>query len=330
MAILDRSRSVGAKAFIVGVIVVLLLIPLTMLRGLVNERSGLRTAAYSPDPEVVRRWRQAHPDEHLLWHQARVQLPLWQTREVRGVEGVYAGQPLRFVPATASESRGIEAALTWTEAPSARVDFELHLLLAGSKGLSLLSLGSTTRATMTGNWPHPSFSGAFAPTRYQIDSHKFSAEWRVLELNRSYGNACARRSGRERLAGVRNGRRHLSVGRHLSTRRARHQVRARLHRAHVPHVLRLGAGERCSAASAPIPAAGTGAERVPPAAHCTDGARVVWSCVYGRCCSARAAARVLHSKCATRRSAKVSLSRPPSARLMGSCMGWSLRRTTPC
>jgi inner membrane protein involved in colicin E2 resistance len=37
MAIFDHSRSVGAKAFVVGVIV-LLLIPLTMLRGLVTER----------------------------------------------------------------------------------------------------------------------------------------------------------------------------------------------------------------------------------------------------------------------------------------------------
>lgn len=42
---------------------------------------------------------------------------------------------------------------------------------------------------MTGNWPHSSFSGAFAPTRYQIDSRKFSAKWSVLELNRRYGNS---------------------------------------------------------------------------------------------------------------------------------------------
>jgi inner membrane protein len=50
---LGHSTSAGAKAFIIGVIVVLLLIPLTMLRGLISERSGLREQAYG---KVAQGW----------------------------------------------------------------------------------------------------------------------------------------------------------------------------------------------------------------------------------------------------------------------------------
>ena len=65
----------------------------------------------------------------------------------------------------------------------------MHLLLAGSGGFTLLPLGSNTHVKLTADWPHPSFTGSFAPTQYSIDASRFTAEWNVLELNRSYGNA---------------------------------------------------------------------------------------------------------------------------------------------
>lgn len=50
---LGESASVGAKAFMIGGIVLLLLIPLMMLRGLVSERSTLREQAYT---KVAQGW----------------------------------------------------------------------------------------------------------------------------------------------------------------------------------------------------------------------------------------------------------------------------------
>src|SRR6188768_327232 len=47
------STSVGAKAFIIGAIVLALLIPLAMLRGLISERAGLREGAYA---KVAQGW----------------------------------------------------------------------------------------------------------------------------------------------------------------------------------------------------------------------------------------------------------------------------------
>lgn len=266
MNIVGRSGSVTIKALIVGLIIVLLLIPLSMLRGLVNERTSMRAAAHariaegwggrvcapgpilivptqqdvlrdgkpaivhadayflpsiltlsadlrmqseprrvgiyevpvymvnvqasgSLDPEVFARWQQAHPERRLQWQLARVLLPMAQTRELRDVQATYAHESLRFVPAGASAMRGIEAPLALTQRPDSKLVFDMRLLLAGSGGFSLLPLGSQTQAKLTADWPHPSFSGAFAPTRYSIGSQSFTAEWNVLELNRTYGSA---------------------------------------------------------------------------------------------------------------------------------------------
>ncbi|MET0657892.1 MAG: cell envelope integrity protein CreD, partial [Steroidobacteraceae bacterium] len=141
------------------------------------------------NPDVLSRWQQQHPERRLQWQLARVLLPLAQTRELRDVKAIYAGRPLRFVPATSNDMRGIEAPLAWTEPPVSALSFDIHLLLAGSGGFSLLPLGSQTHAKLSANWPHPSFSGAFAPTRYAIGQQRFTAEWNVLELNRTYGSA---------------------------------------------------------------------------------------------------------------------------------------------
>ncbi|MET0986274.1 MAG: cell envelope integrity protein CreD [Steroidobacteraceae bacterium] len=266
MNIVGSSGSVTIKALIVGVIILVLLIPLSLLRSLVNERAVMRAAAHSkvaegwgghvrvPGPilivptrqEVVRdgkaaiihahayflpneltfttelrmqseprrvgiyevpvyladvevnghlnadrlsRWQQQHPERRLQWQLARVLLPLAQTRELRDVKAIFAGQSLRFVPANSSDMRGIEAPLAWTQAPGSAMSFDIRLLLAGSGGFSLLPLGSQTHARLSANWPHPSFSGAFAPTRYSIGQQRFAAEWNVLELNRTYGSA---------------------------------------------------------------------------------------------------------------------------------------------
>ena len=62
-------------------------------------------------------------------------------------------------------------------------------MIAGSRDLSLLPLGSTTTLQLHSNWPHPSFYGAFLPAERTITAEGFDARWQVLELNRSYRQA---------------------------------------------------------------------------------------------------------------------------------------------
>jgi inner membrane protein len=142
------------------------------------------------DPGIWNSWREARP--HLTWHwdRARVLLPMPQTRELREVHvAKLADRPLTFEPASPQSWRGIEAPFALPQALDGTMAFEIDLTMAGSEGFSVLPLGRETRISMQANWPHPSFSGAFLPTRRTIDESGFRAQWNVLELNRQFGSA---------------------------------------------------------------------------------------------------------------------------------------------
>lgn len=261
------STSITIKAVIIGVIVLILLVPLTMLRGLVNERAGLREQAYSrvaegwgggsvvggpmivvpterfvldnnvrkieradiyllptqldmsvdmklePEPRYVGiyavpvyqsalqlagRFDAQALEPYLnregvtyLWNQARLRLPLSQSRSLREVGTARFGTTdLKFGPAAAGVYPGVEAAIDMTLLLQARsAEFAFDLTIAGSREISLLPLGSTTSVVVKSAWRHPSFQGAYLPVERTIGKNGFEARWQVLELNRSYGQA---------------------------------------------------------------------------------------------------------------------------------------------
>lgn len=259
------SGSVTAKAVLIGVIVLLLLIPLAMLRGVVTERAGMREQAYQ---RVAEGWggeltvggpmlivptertvvidgkeRMVRSDVYLLpaklnadmavkrdpqpryvgiyavpvylstlrlqgefdftalrslvvqsqatylWSQSRLRLPLNTVRSLREIKHAhFAGGQVKLGPAGAGMYRGIEARIDLSElhkAPSATFDF--GTVIAGSRAVSMLPLGSVTTVRMSADWPHPSFQGSFLPVERTITDQGFDARWQVLELNRSYG-----------------------------------------------------------------------------------------------------------------------------------------------
>ena len=264
------SGSVTLKAVMIGAIVLLLLIPLGMLRGLVSERAALREQAYTrvaegwggnvvlggpmlivpvqqtivensvsgkavtrlvrsdvyllparldmsvdlklqDEPRYVgiyavpvyladirlagefdfrglrERAANAGPDIKYLWQQSRLLLPLSQVRSLREVtQATFAGRALELGPGAPAVYRGIETAVDLTAAlENSSSAFEFHTVVAGSRDLSMLPLGSTTTLQLHSNWPHPSFHGAFLPAEHTITEEGFDARWQVLELNRS-------------------------------------------------------------------------------------------------------------------------------------------------
>lgn len=267
---LGESGSVTLKAVVIGAIVLLLLVPLAMLRGLVSERAALREQAYARVAEgwggnivlggpmlivptqrtVVERVddkdiaRIVRSDVYLLparlemnvdlrlqdepryvgiyavpvylanvrlagdfdfqtlrtvagnsassvqylWRESRLLLPLSQVRSLREVtQASFAGQPVKLGPGRPAVYRGIETAVDLTQViESGSSAFEFHTVIAGSRDLSMLPLGSMTTLQLHSNWPHPSFHGAFLPAQHTITPQGFDARWQVLELNRSY------------------------------------------------------------------------------------------------------------------------------------------------
>ena len=60
------------------------------------------------------------------------------------------------------------------------------MVLGGSQKLSLLPLGDKTKVKLSSDWASPSFHGAYLPTTRRVGQAGFSAEWRILNLGRTY------------------------------------------------------------------------------------------------------------------------------------------------
>jgi len=66
------------------------------------------------------------------------------------------------------------------------VDFSIKLNLKGSESLYMVPLGKSTTVNMRSNCATPSFTGAFLPVERDVNAQGFTAEWKVMHLNRNY------------------------------------------------------------------------------------------------------------------------------------------------
>jgi len=64
--------------------------------------------------------------------------------------------------------------------------FSFVLDLNGSHSLNFVPLGKETRVLISSPWKNPSFMGSFLPDDHHITDTGFTAEWKILQLNRNY------------------------------------------------------------------------------------------------------------------------------------------------
>jgi len=67
-----------------------------------------------------------------------------------------------------------------------KYNFNLKLVINGSRDLMFSPIGRTTEIKLASNWTDPSFQGAFLPSNHTITDSGFEAKWKVLELNRNF------------------------------------------------------------------------------------------------------------------------------------------------
>lgn len=65
--------------------------------------------------------------------------------------------------------------------------FEITLPIKGIDGLYLAPVGNSTSVSLTSDWGDPSFQGNFLPTQREVSDNGFKAVWKVMALNRDYG-----------------------------------------------------------------------------------------------------------------------------------------------
>lgn len=76
-----------------------------------------------------------------------------------------------------------------SDQPPKAFAFKMELAFGGSTSLDVAPVARETRVSMTSDWPHPSFSGAFLPIERSVRADGFSASWRVPHLARSVPSA---------------------------------------------------------------------------------------------------------------------------------------------
>ena len=64
--------------------------------------------------------------------------------------------------------------------------FQATIELTGSAGLRLAPAAEATTAEITGDWPDPSFQGAWLPAERELRDGGFSASWRISHLGRGF------------------------------------------------------------------------------------------------------------------------------------------------
>ncbi len=89
---------------------------------------------------------------------------------VRSGSGIHA----RLFASNAAPEGGIPA-----------FSFATDLSFAGSQALHFAPAGRNTRISLSSDWPHPSFTGAFLPKTREISNNGFRASWQVPHLARS-------------------------------------------------------------------------------------------------------------------------------------------------
>lgn len=65
------------------------------------------------------------------------------------------------------------------------VGFDFTLALQGSKNMSFVPLGNVTEVALKSNWDSPSFNGNFLPDNRDVTETGFTANWKILQLNRN-------------------------------------------------------------------------------------------------------------------------------------------------
>lgn len=146
------------------------------------------------------------PDSSILWDQAEVVLMLSDLRALRsGLQMQAGGQALSFQPgggqlmlglpadgnAEGESERGGIVHAPWPLTGEALAqDFALSLSFNGSEQLQFVPLGRLTKVGLQGDWPSPSFNGAWLPLSRSVgsaDAPGFKADWEVSDLSRSFG-----------------------------------------------------------------------------------------------------------------------------------------------
>ncbi|MEJ6393719.1 cell envelope integrity protein CreD [Gymnodinialimonas sp. 2305UL16-5] len=155
-------------------------------RGLFNVPVFQATAqmAFSYDLETAE--GQLNPQETILWDLAQLRATVSQNRALRGEASLLADN---LAIALEPRSDGIAGVIANLGDPRDHDSYALTLGFNGAADLRATPMGRNSTVTITSDWPHPSFYGAFLPSEHVIDETGFTATWQIPHLARALPQA---------------------------------------------------------------------------------------------------------------------------------------------
>ena len=127
--------------------------------------------------------------KNILWDKASLSLGISDMRGIKdritftfNQTGYDASPGLKTTDLASAGVSTLIKPLTANEAN----DFSFDLNLNGSEQLSFIPVGETNSVRISSGWPSPSFNGAFLPVTREVAEDGFTADWKVLHLNRNY------------------------------------------------------------------------------------------------------------------------------------------------
>lgn len=139
--------------------------------------------------------------EDIDWPHAELLVSMTEPRSLRADAALaWNGRRIDLKPSTGQSGSwptpGVHAALgldTQGAIPLAstlfsngNATFTLNLTINGAQQLSFAPTAEETTASLTSDWPHPSFQGQWLPTTRQITAGHSAAQWSVSYLGRHY------------------------------------------------------------------------------------------------------------------------------------------------
>jgi inner membrane protein len=164
-----------------------------------RKRGIFETVLYVADLKVHGRFKA--PDLRSLdinpadvhWNKAVLSVGVSDPRGIRdAVDLHWGGKNLAFKPGAGEDSpfgQGFHLQGLAVPRDGQDLEYAFDLGLNGSRTLKMVPVGHSNEASLHSTWADPSFTGEYLPVERKISEKGFEAQWKVLELARTFPQA---------------------------------------------------------------------------------------------------------------------------------------------
>jgi inner membrane protein len=126
-------------------------------------------------------------DREALWDRAFMTLGISDLKGIKEIaEATWNRSPVPVDPGLRSKDVVASGLTLLPPLSSGPGHFSLRATINGSEQVEVTPVGKTTILRVSSDWGDPSFVGDFLPEKRTVTDKSFTADWRVLHLNRNY------------------------------------------------------------------------------------------------------------------------------------------------